>query len=272
MNITELKEGQGIIFKTEKEKTRILPILDFLGYGAFGYIPACTASKMTGAPLYVNIEADKKLTYSTAKNFKVVYICSEDINIPIAVSYDYLAAKIGKVAPNLSHVFSFIKADDEQYSQVFGYLFEASKPKVRTGGCTWNTLPKVDYPPHLYDITPQDALTLISFLDPYGKIEFKDKWGDNILEGKSIVVTGLTKQKYLHHCRNKHREEANKLFKAKCPYANNELILVKHFESNDWQPRFFCKMDADGSVLVFSRSSIAPIKYEFHCKAKVIPA
>jgi len=272
MNITELKEGHGIILKTEKEKTRILPILDFLGYGAFGYIPACNASKMTGAPLYVNIEADKKLAYSTAKNFKVVYICSEDINIPIAVSYDYLAAKIGKVAPNLSHAFSFIKADDEQYRQVFGDLFESYKTKVPIGGCTWNTLPKVDYPPYLYDIAPQDALTLLKMMSPVNRAEFKDKWGDNILDGKPIVATGLTKQQYLLKCMNKHREEANKLFKVQCPYANDELILVKHFESNDWQPRFFCKMDADGSVLVFSRSSSAPIKYEFHCKAKVTPA
>lgn len=271
MNITELKEGCGIIFKTEKEKTRILPILDFLGYKAFGYISACTASKMTGAPLYVNIEADKKLAYSTAENFKVVYICSEDINIPIAVSYDYLAAKIESVAPNLSHAFSFIKADHEQYSKVFGYLFESCKPKVSTGGCTWNTLPKVEYPPYLYDITPQDALTLLKMMSPVNRAEFKDKWGDNILDGKPIVATGLTKQQYLQKCMNKHREEANKLFKVQCPYANDELILVKHYESNTWMARFFYKLDADGSVWVYGHSS-SPIKYKFHCKAKVIPA
>jgi hypothetical protein len=219
MNITELKEGQGIIFKSENEKDRILPVLHFLGYkNLFDFIPVVAASKMTGSLLYVNIEADKKLTYSTAQNWKVDYTFSLNITIPPGIQLDMQLAEL------------------------------------------------------IYDITPQDALTLISFLDLDGKIEFKNKWGGSILDSKPIVATGLTKQKYLNHCIKKHIEEANKLFKMQCPYKDMELILVKHYESNDWMPRFFYKVDSVEGVWVHGQSSTTPILYKLHCKAKVTPA
>ena len=266
MNITELKEGQGIIFKTEEEKERILPVLHFLGFTNLHITSAIAMSKMTGALLYVNIEADKKLTYSTAQNFKVNYTFSLNITIPPGVQLDM---QLAELKPFVAHVGGFIR-NDAAFDKAWDSIF--NKPKFRTGGLTWEPFTKPEYPPYLYDITPQDALTLISFLDPNGKVEFKDKWGDNILDGKPIVATGLTKQKYLNHCRNKFRDEANKLFKMQCPYKDMELILVKHYESNDWMPRFFYKVDSVEGVWVHGQSSTTPILYKIHCKAKVIPA
>lgn len=266
MNITELKEGKGIIFKTENEKERILPVLHFLGYkNLFDFIPAVAASKMTGSLLYVNIEADKKLTYSTAQNWKVDYTFSLNITIPPGIQWDM---QLAELKPFVAHVGGFIRNDavfDKAWDSIFTKL-------DRSKGCVWGPSTKVDYPPYLYDITPQDALTLISFLDLDGKIEFKNKWGGSILDSKPIVATGLTKQKYLNHCRNKHRDEANKLFKMQCPYKYMELILVRHYESNDWMPRFFYKLDSVEGVWVHGQSSTTPILYKLHCKAKVSPA
>lgn len=266
MNITDLKEGQGIIFKTEDEKERILPVLHFLGYkNLFDFIPAVAASKMTGSLLYVNIEADKKLTYSTAQNFKIDYTFSLNITIPPGIQLDMQLAELN---PFVAHVGGFIR-NDAAFDKAWDSIF--NKPD-RSKGCVWGPYTKVDYPPYLYDITPQDALTLISFLDPNGKVEFKDKWGDNILDGKPIVATGLTKQKYLIHCRNKHRDEANKLFKMQCPYKDDELILVRQALKDDWKPRFFYKLADTGAVYCHGHVDSTPVHYTYHCKAKVTPA
>lgn len=266
MNITELKEGQGIIFKTEEEKERILPVLHFLGFTNLHITSAIAMSKMTGALLYVNIEADKKLTYSTAQNFKVNYTFSLNITIPPGVQLDM---QLAELKPFVAHVGGFIR-NDAAFDKAWDSIF--NKPKFRTGGLTWEPFTKPEYPPYLYDITPQDALTLISFLDPNGKIEFKDKWGDNILDGKPIVATGLTKQKYLNHCIKKHIEEANKLFKVQCPYKDDELILVRQALKDDWKPRFFYKLADAGAVYCHGHVDSTPVHYTYHCEAKVTPA
>ena len=266
MNITDLKEGQGIIFKTEDEKERILPVLHFLGYkNLFDFIPAVAASKMTGSLLYVNIEADKKLTYSTAQNFKIDYTFSLNITIPPGIQLDM---QLAELKPFVAHVGGFIR-NDAAFDKAWDSIF--NKPD-RSKGCVWQPYPKVDYPPGIYKIASKDALTLISFLDHDGKREFKDKWGDDILDGKEITATGLTRQKYLNHCINKYKDEAEKLFKVQCPYENDELILVKHYKANTWIPRFFYKMDSDDSVWVHGHTDSSPSKFKHHCKAKVTPA
>lgn len=266
MNITELKEGKGIIFKTENEKERILPVLHFLGYkNLFDFIPAVAASKMTGSLLYVNIEADKKLTYSTAQNWKVDYTFSLNITIPPGIQWDM---QLAELKPFVAHIGGFIR-NDAVFDKAWDSIF--TKPD-RSKGCVWRTYPEVDYPPGIYKIGFKDALTLISFLDSDGKREFKDKWGDDILDGKEITATGLTRKKYLQHCIGKYVNEAEKLFKMQCPYKDDELILVRHYESNDWMPRFFCRMDSDGSVWVHGIDTTTRILYKLHCKAKVTPA
>ena len=261
MNITELKEGQGIIFKTENEKERILPILHSIGYtNLFDFIPAVAASKMTGAPLYVNIEANKKLAYSTAKNFKVVYICSEDVSIPAYLKHFYDMSKLGSKFAIATQLAGF---DFDKESKFWTKVTDGMRA---TGGVAESKTSKP------YKVSAKDALTLIQLLPEGSRLLFKIRWGHDLMDGKDIEVSEATKLYYLSSCFSMDKEEAEKLFKVQCPYKDMELILVKHNKSNDWMPRFFYKMDSDGSVWVHGSCSVTPWKYEFHCKAKVTPA
>ena len=262
MNITELKEGQGIIFKTENEKDRILPVLHFLGYkNLFDFIPAVAASKMTGSLLYVNIEADKKLTYSTAQNFKVVYLCSEDVDIPYYVKHIYDMSKLGSqlATATQSVGFDFFK-DSKFWTKV------QTDVMLSTGGIV---TPKSSKP---YKISAKDALTLIQLLPEGSRLLFKSRWGHDLMDGKDIEVSEATKLNYLSSCFSRDKEEAEKLFKRCCPYKDMELILVRHYGSNDWMPRFFCRMDSVDGVWVHGIDTTTRILYKLHCKAKVTPA
>lgn len=258
--ITELKEGQGIIFKTENEKERILPLLHSIGYtNLFDFNPAVAASKMTGAPLYVNIEANKKLAYSTAKNFKVVYLCSEDISIPYYVKHIYDTATFGAK-------FATAKLAGVDFIDESKFWTKVTDGMFATGGIVESKTSKP------YKISAKDALTLIQLLPEGSRFLFKSLWGHDLMDGKDIEVSEATKLNYLSSCFSRDKEEANKLFKAQCLYKDRELILVKNNKSNDWLPRFFYKIDSDGGVLVYGTGSVTTWKYEFHCKAKVTPA
>ena len=261
MNITELKEGQGIIFKTENEKERILPILHSIGYtNLFDFNPAVAASKMTGAPLYVNIEANKKLAYSTAKNFKVVYLCSEDISIPYYVKHIYNMSRLGPQFATASRMGGF---DFTKESKFWTSVYTNSV--LATGGIVD---PKTSKP---YKISAKDALTLIQLLPEGSRLLFKSLWGHDLMDGKDIEVSEATKLNYLSSCFSRDKEDAEKLFKVQCPYKDDELILVKHFESYPWLPKFFYKMAPDGSVWCHGIGSTTPKVYKFHCNAKVSP-
>lgn len=261
MNITELKEGCGIIFKTENEKERILPLLHSIGYtNLFDFIPAVAASKMTGSLLYVNIEADKKLTYSTAKNFKVVYICSEDVSIPAYLKKIYDMSKLGsKFAIATQSVGFDFNKESKFWTKVTDGMFA-------TGGIVESKTSKP------YKVSAKDVLTLIQLLPEGSRLLFKSRWGHDLMDGKDIEVSEDEKNCYFALCLSRNKEEAEKLFKVQCPYKDMELILVKHYESNDWLPRLFYSMDSVKGVRVYGRSSATPILYKFHCKAKVTPA
>lgn len=261
MNITELKEGQGIIFKTENEKERILPLLHSLGYTNVHLTSAIAISKMTGAPLYVNIEADKKLMYSTAKNFKVVYICSEDVRIQTYLKKIYDMSKLGSKFATASRMGGF---DFTKESKFWTSVYTNSV--LATGGIVESKT----YNP--YKISAKDALTLIQLLPEGSRLLFKSLWGHDLMDGKDIEVSEATKLYYLSSCFSMDKEEAEKLFKVQCPYKDDELILVKHFESYPWLPKFFYKMAPDGSVWCHGIGSTTPKVYKFHCKAKVTPA
>ena len=260
MNITELKEGCGIIFKSENEKERILPLLHSIGYtNLYQYTPAVSASKMTDAPLYVNIEANKKLAYSTAKNFKVIYICSEDVSIPDYLKKIYDMSKLGsKFAIAKLAGFDFID-ESKFWTKVTDGMFA-------TGGIVESKTSK------LYKISAKDALTLIQLLPEGSRLLFKSRWGHDLMDGKDIEVSEATKLNYLSSCFSRGKEKAEKLFKVQCPYKDMELILVKNYESNAWLPRFFYKMESDGSVWVHSTGNTVAVGYKLHCKAKVTPA
>lgn len=123
-----------------------------------------------------------------------------------------------------------------------------------------------------YKISAKDALTLIQLLPEGSRLLFKSRWGHDLMDGKDIEVSEATKLNYLSSCFSRDKEKAEKLFKMQCPYKDMELILVKHYESNNWLPRFFYKMDSDGSVWVHSTGNTVAVVYKFHCKAKVTPA
>ena len=261
MNITELKEGQGIIFKTENEKERILPILHSIGYtNLFDFNPAVAASKMTGAPLYVNIEANKKLAYSTAKNFKVVYLCSEDISIPYYVKHIYNMSRLGPQFATASRMGGFDFTKESQFWK------KVTDDKFATGGIA---PPKLSKP---YKISAKDALTLIQLLPEGSKFIFKNKWGNDLMDGKDIEVSEDEKHCYFALCLSRNKEEAEKLFKMQCPYKDDELILVRQALKDDWKPRFFYRLADTGAVYCHGHVDSNPVHYTYHCKAKVTPA
>lgn len=236
MKILDLKEGDGIRFDSRDDQDRIIPALLLFGYSELSGNSIKAASRLTRTRLYVSIEKDKKLVYTSSPNFRTIYVPADQVQTPLKPFCDLDGAA-----------------------------------KFHTGGFVFEPSTKVEYPLYFYDIAPADGLALIRMLNPEFRQAFKDMWGDSILDGKNIVSTEHTKQNYLAKCLTKHRDAANKLFKIQCPYADDELVLVKN-GCGPWTPRFFYKMDSDDSVWVHGHTDSSPSKFKYHCKAKVTPA